>query len=130
MYQRWTVTLAAGALVLLLVGCTTKPPPPISPTPESPAHSGSPAKQEQVTLLVVGMTKVAAIELANDGVTVNAICPGWVLTPLVEKQLSDRAVRDGTDVEQEKFQFLSEKQPMARRLQRRLPVYRTSPSLR
>ena len=36
---------------------------------------------------VVGMTKVAAIELANAGITVNAICPGWVLTPLVEKQL-------------------------------------------
>ena len=40
---------------------------------------------------VLGMTKVAAIELANTGVTVNAICPGWVLTPLVEKQLQDRA---------------------------------------
>ena len=49
---------------------------------------------------VVGMTKVAAIELANAGVTVNAICPGWVLTPLVEKQLRDRAARDGTTVEQ------------------------------
>ena len=40
---------------------------------------------------VLGMTKVAAIELANAGVTVNAICPGWVLTPLVEKLLQDRA---------------------------------------
>ena len=40
---------------------------------------------------VLGMTKVAAIELANTGITVNAICPGWVLTPLVEKQLEDRA---------------------------------------
>ena len=37
---------------------------------------------------VVGMTKVAAIELANSGITVNAICPGWVLTPLVEKQFA------------------------------------------
>ena len=37
---------------------------------------------------VIGMTKVAAIELANQGVTVNAICPGWVLTPLVQKQLA------------------------------------------
>ena len=34
---------------------------------------------------VVGMTKVAAIELANAGITVNAICPGWVLTPLVQQ---------------------------------------------
>ena len=51
---------------------------------------------------VVGMTKVAAIELANHGVTVNAICPGWVLTPLVQKQLEDRAKQEGTTVEQQK----------------------------
>ncbi len=62
---------------------------------------------------VVGMTKVAAIELANAGVTVNAICPGWVLTPLVEKQLQDRAVRDATTVEQVTRAMLTEKQPMA-----------------
>ena len=62
---------------------------------------------------VVGMTKVAAIELANHGVTVNAICPGWVLTPLVQKQLEDRAKQEGTDVETQKFRFLTEKQPMA-----------------
>jgi 3-hydroxybutyrate dehydrogenase len=61
---------------------------------------------------VVGMTKVAAIELANAGVTVNAICPGWVLTPLVEKQLHDRAERDGKTVEQESHALLAEKQPM------------------
>jgi 3-hydroxybutyrate dehydrogenase len=61
---------------------------------------------------VLGMTKVAAIELANAGVTVNAICPGWVLTPLVQKQLEDRAKREGTDVEMQKQRFLSEKQPM------------------
>jgi 3-hydroxybutyrate dehydrogenase len=61
---------------------------------------------------VLGMTKVAAIELANHGVTVNAICPGWVLTPLVERQLEDRARREGTDVETEKQRFLAEKQPM------------------
>ena len=48
------------------------------------------------------MTKVAAIELANNGVTVNAICPGWVLTPLVQRQLEDRARRDGVSVEQQK----------------------------
>jgi 3-hydroxybutyrate dehydrogenase len=63
---------------------------------------------------VVGMTKVAAIELANDGITVNAICPGWVLTPLVQKQLEDRAQRNGTTVEQETHAFVTEKQPMAR----------------
>jgi 3-hydroxybutyrate dehydrogenase len=62
---------------------------------------------------VVGMTKVAAIELANAGITVNAICPGWVLTPLVEKQLEDHAKLEGTDIEHEKNRFLTEKQPMA-----------------
>jgi len=62
---------------------------------------------------VVGMTKVAAIELANHGVTVNAICPGWVLTPLVQKQLEDHAKRQGTDLDTQKQRFLTEKQPMA-----------------
>lgn len=63
---------------------------------------------------VLGMTKVAAIELANTGVTANAICPGWVLTPLVQKQLEDRAKETGTMVEQETHAFVTEKQPMAR----------------
>lgn len=62
---------------------------------------------------VVGMTKVAAIELANAGVTANAICPGWVLTPLVEKQLQDRATRDGTTMAKETLALVAEKQPMA-----------------
>ena len=61
---------------------------------------------------LVGMTKVAAIELANSGVTVNAICPGWVLTPLVEKQIADRAHTNGTTVETEERALLAEKQPM------------------
>jgi 3-hydroxybutyrate dehydrogenase len=61
---------------------------------------------------IVGLTKVAAIELANAGVTCNAICPGWVLTPLVQRQLQARADRDGISVEQAGQQFLAEKQPM------------------
>jgi 3-hydroxybutyrate dehydrogenase len=61
---------------------------------------------------VVGATKVAAIELANDGVTVNAICPGWVLTPLVESQLVARAKEAGTEVSTEAAKLLQEKQPM------------------
>ena len=61
---------------------------------------------------VVGLTKVGAIEVANAGVTVNAICPGWVLTPLVEAQLHARAERDGKDLETVKRELLSEKQPM------------------
>jgi 3-hydroxybutyrate dehydrogenase len=61
---------------------------------------------------VLGMTKVAAIELANHGITVNAICPGWVLTPLVEKQIADKAKAAGTDTATEAHKFLMEKQPM------------------
>ncbi len=63
---------------------------------------------------LVGATKVAALELANQGVTVNAICPGWVLTPLVERQLLDRAEQSGTAVEVEMERLLSEKQPMSK----------------
>ena len=63
---------------------------------------------------VVGLTKVAAIELANAGITANAICPGWVLTPLVEKQLQARAERDGISVEEATRQLVSEKQPMVK----------------
>lgn len=61
---------------------------------------------------VVGMTKVAGVETANHGITVNAICPGWVLTPLVEKQLEDRAKAENTTVEAEEHEFLTEKQAM------------------
>lgn len=63
---------------------------------------------------VVGATKVAALELANTGVTVNAICPGWVLTPLVERQIGDRATASGSDVARESEELLREKQPMLR----------------
>ena len=62
---------------------------------------------------IVGMTKVVALEYANDGITCNAICPGWVLTPLVQKQLDDRAKKEGKDVAELTHAFLIEKQPMA-----------------
>ena len=76
---------------------------------------GSPQKSAYVAAKhgIVGLTKVAGIELANDGVTVNAICPGWVLTPLVEKQLADRAAKEGSTVEKVTHEFVTEKQPMA-----------------
>jgi 3-hydroxybutyrate dehydrogenase len=61
---------------------------------------------------IVGLTKVAGIELANTGITCNAICPGWVLTPLVQKQIDARAEREGRSVEDTKTALLSEKQPM------------------
>lgn len=61
---------------------------------------------------LVGMTKVVALETANDGITCNAICPGWVLTSLVEQQIAARAKEAGQTVEEAKIQLLSEKQPM------------------
>ncbi len=63
---------------------------------------------------LVGMTRVAGIELANSGVTVNAICPGWVLTPLVQQQLDARATLEGRPVEALTHDFLAEKQPMTK----------------
>ncbi len=63
---------------------------------------------------LVGLTKVAAIELADSGVTCNAICPGWVLTPLVQAQLDARAAASGQPVEAVTHALLTEKQPMAR----------------
>jgi 3-hydroxybutyrate dehydrogenase len=61
---------------------------------------------------IVGLTKVAGIELANAGVTCNAICPGWVLTPLVQKQILARAEREGRSEEAVRHDLLAEKQPM------------------
>ena len=61
---------------------------------------------------LLGVTKVAAIELANTGITCNAICPGWVLTPLVQKQLEDASAKTGKDIETTKAEFLAAKQPM------------------
>ncbi|MET0351710.1 MAG: 3-hydroxybutyrate dehydrogenase, partial [Rhizobacter sp.] len=60
---------------------------------------------------IVGFTKSVALETATSGITVNAICPGWVLTPLVQKQIDDRAKREGITVEQANKDLLGEKQP-------------------
>jgi len=61
---------------------------------------------------LVGLTKVTAIETANQGITCNAICPGWVLTPLVQQQIEARAKAEGIAGEQARQNLLSEKQPM------------------
>src|ERR1700685_3372056 len=63
---------------------------------------------------VVGLTKVAAIETADHGITCNAICPGWVMTPLVAQQVEARADAAGQSFEEAKQEFVAEKQPMAR----------------
>lgn len=61
---------------------------------------------------LVGLTKVIAIETANQGVTCNAICPGWVLTDLVRKQIEARASAQGIPFQQAHDDLLREKQPM------------------
>ncbi|HET9717116.1 MAG TPA: 3-hydroxybutyrate dehydrogenase [Pseudolabrys sp.] len=61
---------------------------------------------------LVGLTKVVAMETANAGITCNAICPGWVLTPLVQQQIDARARASGRSVREEEVTLLSEKQPM------------------
>jgi 3-hydroxybutyrate dehydrogenase len=60
---------------------------------------------------IVGLTKVTALETATTGVTCNAICPGWVLTPLVQKQVDAKAAALGLSNEDAKKQLLAEKEP-------------------
>ena len=60
---------------------------------------------------LVGLTKVVGLETAGSGVTCNAVCPGWVRTPLVEKQISDIAAQRGISQKQAAEELLSEKQP-------------------
>jgi 3-hydroxybutyrate dehydrogenase len=60
---------------------------------------------------VVGFSKVLALETAKTGITVNNICPGWVLTPLVEKQIEAKAKENNTTFDIAKDMLLSEKQP-------------------
>jgi 3-hydroxybutyrate dehydrogenase len=60
---------------------------------------------------IIGLTKVVALETARTGVTCNAICPGWVLTPLVQKQVDARAEREGISNDAAKLALVSEKQP-------------------
>ena len=60
---------------------------------------------------IVGFTKTIALETATTGITVNAICPGWVLTPLVQLQVDARAASAGVSDAEAKKQLLMEKQP-------------------
>ena len=60
---------------------------------------------------VLGLTKVVALETATTPITCNAICPGWVLTPLVQKQIDDLARSEKLAPEEAKRRLLAEKQP-------------------
>jgi 3-hydroxybutyrate dehydrogenase len=60
---------------------------------------------------VVGLTKVVALETATTGITCNAICPGWVLTALVQKQVAARAAQQKISVDEANIGLLSEKTP-------------------
>jgi 3-hydroxybutyrate dehydrogenase len=60
---------------------------------------------------IVGLTKVTALETATTGVTCNAICPGWVLTPLVQKQVDAKAAALNVSNEEAKRLLLAEKEP-------------------
>ena len=74
---------------------------------------GSPEKSAYVAAKhgIIGLTKVTALENATTGVTCNAICPGWVLTPLVQKQIDAKAAAQGISVDAASKQLLSEKEP-------------------
>ena len=60
---------------------------------------------------VLGLTKVVALETATTGITCNAVCPGWVLTPLVQQQIDDLAARDRVSATAARQALLAEKQP-------------------
>ena len=60
---------------------------------------------------IVGLTKVTALENAVGGVTCNAICPGWVLTPLVQKQVDAKAASQGVSNDEAIRLLLGEKEP-------------------
>jgi 3-hydroxybutyrate dehydrogenase len=60
---------------------------------------------------IIGLTKTVALETAGSGITCNAICPGWVLTPLVQKQIDAIAADNKIDNKAATIKLLSEKQP-------------------
>jgi len=60
---------------------------------------------------MIGLTKVTALDTAGTGITCNAICPGWVKTPLVVAQIEKKAETQGISIEEAEQQLLAEKQP-------------------
>lgn len=66
---------------------------------------------------IIGLTKVAALENAAKGITANSICPGWVETPLINKQIEDIAKTNEVDMEQAKIDLITAKQPLPKMTQ-------------
>ena len=66
---------------------------------------------------IIGLTKVAALENADKGITANSICPGWVETPLINKQIEDLAKTNQVDMEQAKRDLITAKQPLPKMTQ-------------
>ncbi|MCW8834195.1 MAG: 3-hydroxybutyrate dehydrogenase [Colwellia sp.] len=61
---------------------------------------------------IVGLTKAVALECAEQGITANAICPGWVDTPLINNQIKEVAKRQQVEFEQAKYNLVTAKQPL------------------
>jgi len=61
---------------------------------------------------IIGLTKVVALECAENGITANAICPGWVDTPLINDQISEIAERENSPFDEAKYQLITAKQPL------------------
>ncbi len=61
---------------------------------------------------VIGLTKVVALENAEQGITANAICPGWVDTPLISEQIAQIAQQQDIEIEQARYQLITAKQPL------------------
>jgi 3-hydroxybutyrate dehydrogenase len=77
---------------------------------------GSPNKSAYVAAKhgIIGLTKVTALENAKTHITCNAICPGWVDTPLVRKQIEARAANEKISVDAATLALIGEKQPSER----------------
>lgn len=76
---------------------------------------GSPQKSAYVAAKhgLVGLTRVTALETARTGITANAICPGWVETPLVSQQIDQRSQSSGRSRDEERYDLVAEKHPSA-----------------
>lgn len=61
---------------------------------------------------IVGLTKAVSLECAEQGITANAICPGWVDTPLINNQISEVAKRENVEFEQAKYNLVTAKQAL------------------